>query len=537
MAYKASIKLHKGIWAYCSYWDDIIKQCLSTTNEYATEITSQRRRFERDFRSGGDESWYGKPVPKSLEEAMQRRTYQEIGKNPDGTLKIYDKAYLELEPFLQFLEKISLGLLPKPVIVPNDKQLGSFSLERAMMLPNKTLCLWSNKHKREYTIAEGVAIKNDDDTQKIVKIKLNNEYEGKKDEEQECSLFKLKDGSEAYLTQKLARQLCLWSNTDEREYNEDEGDPVLDDEGFNVYVNIKLNNSYKDKKDEEQQCAVYKLKKDGSEVYLTDKVIIVNGEQVLAPIVLAWGSLNKKSFLYQEKLPKPNNNVRIFVLIGGNCGKTQLYWAGLCGIMAAKFLSTKGYSVRVTGVVGLASTSDKFRFNNELYNDQGYRMDLIDMKSYDEEIDSAGLLYPLADASFFRVRCFDYFVARYWLYKDTLSGHLNRSLTNNEFERVVRDKIKAYQLGKEKENTIEQEKDVLYYFIGGDDVTSIDGARRNLARIIYCAEKSNRESLMRLGYAFEPLEPSIQKEFDDMVAQYNLGSIVCNPDFEPKTPY
>lgn len=316
--YKASVRLHKGIWEYCDYWDDITKQCLSTDNEYSIFMRAHRIRVEEDLlhkRRG--ESWFGSPVPKDTDDAMQRRTYQNV--------KLYERKYLDIEPMLQFLEKISTGLIPKPVIVPNDRQLGSFSLQRAMMSPTKPLCLWSNRDKREYMISDGVPVTEADGSQKLVKVKLNNEYVGKKeDEEEECGLFKLKDGSDVYLTQKLARDLCLWSNKYKQEFDEDGGTAVLDDNGDAVYVKIKLNNSYEGKKDIEQVCALYKLKKDDSLAYLTDKVL----DGKLAPIVLSWSSTNKKSFLYQEKLPKPNNNVRIFVLIGGNCTKTELYWAG-----------------------------------------------------------------------------------------------------------------------------------------------------------------------------------------------------------------
>lgn len=504
--YKASVQLFKGIWQYCAFWDDITKQCLSTDNEYSKYIRNHRAGVESQLKNGGSASWFGFPVPKDTADAMQRRTYQ--------NMELYEKKFFELEPFFQFLEKISTGLIPKPTIVPNDRQLGSFSLPRAMMSPIKTLCLWSNKHKREFTIAEGIPL------DKNVKVKLNNEYEGKKDEEVECPLFQLKDGSDAYLTQKLAKDLCLWSNKHKQEFGEAEGDPVLDENGDATYVKIKLNNSYKGKKDVEQECPLYKLKKDDSLAYLTDKVL--DGE--LAPTVLAWSSTNKKSFLYQEKLPKPNNNIRIFVLIGGNCDKTELYWAGITAVMATKFLSTKGYSVRVTAGVASASRgmNYRYRFNGQLFDGQGYRAELIDMKSYEEEIDSLGLLYPLADQSFFRVRCFDYFAASYWKYKDELDSGLSRSLQSMEFENLVRDKIKARE--------IEQEKDVLYYFIGGDDVTNIVGAKRNLARIIYCAEKKNRESLIKLGYGFEELEPNVKEDFEKLIAQYNLGSIKCNPD-------
>ena len=533
----ASIKLFKNLWQFCSYWDGKVKECLADNkgnNEYARQIIAKRENVVQRLKQRGQEGWFGVDcdgrIPKSWDDAMYRRTYQNIGIKPDGSLCLYDKVYLDIEPFLSSLEKISTGLIPKPVIVANNRQLGSFSLERAMMSPTKRICLWSNKHKREYTLAEGTQ------TGQTVKVKLNNEYINKKDIEVECPVFKLKDGSEAYLTQKLQRNLCLWSNIHKQEFDIDGGVPELDDEKDILYVKIKLNNSYKDKKDEAEQCALYKLA-DGTEAYLTDKVI----EGELSRKALAWSSLNKKSFLYQEKLPKPNNNVRLFVIIGGNCDKEELHWGGMVALMAAKFLSAKGYAVRVTGVIarrndapGRYPSSEQMTFSwydedktyheKERFDGTGYRVNLIDMKGYDEEIDTLGLLYPLADASFFRIRTFDYFTAEYWLFKDYCSSGLGYSCKTHEVESIVRDKIKSRE--------IEQEADVLYYFIGGDDVTSLEGARRNLAKIIYCAEKTNKESLIKLGHSFEvESDPIINKEFEELVEQYNLAGIICNnPD-------
>jgi hypothetical protein len=434
--YKATVRLHNGVWDYCSYWDKVVEECLSSKNEYADYIKKLRADNERNLRGGGDPSWYGSPVPLSVQDAMDRREY--LNK------ELFERKYLDVEPFLQKLEKISNGIIPKPVITPNDKQLGSFSLDRALMAPVARLCLWSNKHKKEFELNEGVAI-----------------YE----------------------------------------------------KGAQKKVKIKLNNSYKGKKDEAKQYAVFSLKEDGSEAYLTQKVNSANDR-------LKWSSRNKKSFLFLDKLPRLNRSIRLFVLIGGNCGRTELYWAGIVGIIVARYLSSKGYAIRITGCVGIQSQNHEGALLNFDGKKQfGYRIDLIDVKPYSEELNLWGMLYPLADASFFRVRCFDYFTARYWQFKDDMDTGLGRSIENYTFENIIHEKIKSRH--------IEQEKDTLYYFVGGDDVTSQAGAERNIARIIYCAEMSNRQALINLGHDFEPLSPNEEKEFEDLKAKYGLDESYC----------
>jgi hypothetical protein len=433
--YKASVKLHNGVWEYCAYWDKITADCLSSDNEYSNYIRKQRKEIDAELKLGGRSSWYGSPPPKSWQDAMDRREYL----NKD----LFERKYLDIEPFLQKLEKISNGILPKPVIVPNDRELGAFSLDRALMAPVPRLGLWSNKHKQEFEINDGEPVLNKDGSQKKVKLKLNNNYKGKKDEEKEYILFKLKkDGSDAYLTQKIVSE--------------------------------------------------------------TER--------------LKWGSRNKKSFLFLDKLPRLNRNIRIFILIGGNAGRTELYWAGIAGIVVARYLSSKGYAVRITGCVGIRSSSGfSFNFNDKMQG--GYRIDLIDVKPYDQELDVWGMLYPLADASFFRVRCFDYIASRFWYFKDDMNPYLGQAVQSYEFEGIIHEKLRNRE--------IEQERDTLYYFIGGDDVTSEGGAKANIARIIYCAEMSNRNALINLGQEFEPLPPNEEKELEELKELYGLEESSC----------
>ena len=442
MPYKATVKLFKGIWEYCSWWDKKVEECIASNTQYARELLNRRQEIDRELRrqnpSVGElerlQDWYGSPIPKSWQDATDRRTFQNMA--------LFNNIYDKLSPHIQKLEKISNSILPKDMIRPNDKNLGVFSLERALMSPEKILGLWSKKHEKFFYLGEG--------------------------------------------------------------------DQKFDEKGSPIRKKIKV---FEDDK-EEIEAVVFKLKKDGSEAYLTQlsegisysstgKALSGEGQ---------WGSLNKKSFLYKEKLPRPQRSVRIFVDIGANGNKTELYWAGVGATIISQFLMSKGYAVRITAINNTASTwrgmgemriapDRPFRFkeNNTYIKADGYRLNLMDVKGYGEELDTLGLLYPLADASFYRVRCFDYFMAEQWFFGDDLSTGLYSVPDFDESQTLIEEKI--------KEKSIEDEKDTLYYFIGGDSTASEQGIKDNIEYIVCDAERRNKELLEKLGYFSDLSDP------------------------------
>lgn len=204
-------------------------------------------------------------------------------------------------------------------------------------------------------------------------------------------------------------------------------------------------------------------------------------------------SSNKKSFLRKEKLPKPDRLVRLFVLTGANAGY-ETYYAGLSAIITAIYLESRGYSVRITGVIGVTMN---ILYKGSVQN--GSRFSMIDLKGYDETIDSLSLLYVLADSSFFRIRQFDYYLAQQYKYQDPLNTALGSMPDASVFKDMLFDKV--------KEREIAAEKDVLYYFFGGINITSMEAAKREVISIICNAETHNKEALERLGYSIE-VEPT-----------------------------
>jgi hypothetical protein len=427
--------LFKSLKHYTTYWDKIVANCRASNDTFAREITSDLDNLisydNNELRRGEDEGnigWYGSPVPKNWQDAMNRNVYENMG--------LYNSKYDELSPFFSMLEKISLGILPKEVIKPNDRQLGMFSLERALMSIDEILGLWSDKHAKYFYMGDGDVVLDKNGNEKKIKVKREVYGEIK---EVEATLFKLRlDGSEAYLTQL--------------------------EEGY-------------------EWDAKLKERKNGSP---------------------QWGSKNKSSFLYKEKHPRPNRNIRLFCTIGANCGHRELYWSGVATVLLANFLMFKGYAVRITAVVCQANGWGTY--NKDGKQIDGYRTCLFDVKSYEETLDSPKILYCLADASFFRVRVFQYWTAHQWYYKDSRNTGLGRVPTSEEVEKVL---LKAM-----KNKEIESEAETLYYFIGGDDVTSLERCKNLLTRIICMAEHTNKKALSDLGKEFPPPPPQERNDID-----------------------
>ena len=413
MAKNVQILLFKSLISYINYWDKEVLKTISTNNEYGNYIQERRSnnadRFTKpeNYGSPTNLKWYGWPVPKSNEEAMYRKEFL--------NMKLYREVYDQLEPFLAQLEKASIGVIPKEIIVPTELELGIFSFERAMMGMEGIPGLYSKKHDKYVSVEDGDPV--------------------------------LKDGKQTFTDDKKAIYKYNKSNNKE----------------------IPLGT----------ELWLQQLEKDGEKQY---------------------GSTNKKSFLKKEKYKRPANAIRLFVYVGGNWTQ-DTYWAGLTAVIAAQFLQTKGYSVRITVAIGIGSNRG-FNFQKpgeSPIQESGARYSLIDVKNYAETMDPLTLLYTVSDPSFFRVRVFEYFIAQMAKNKDELDKNLGHVESNKEFKDAF--------YGEVKKRHIEEEKDTLYYFLGGRDAEySVEGAQKDLLRIICHAENTNKQMLKSLGYEFEPIE-------------------------------
>jgi hypothetical protein len=403
----------KGVRAYCDYWDVIVAEIMAGGGRFATAIREQEAGQEAKLRRGKTNRdniiAYGEPVPDNVADAMYRRYFL--------NMELYNNAYTLMQPFLAKLEKMSNGIIPQDVIKPNDRELGVFSFERAMM-----------------------------------------SLQG-------------------------ATGLCVQKGDKKTFYKMNEGQPIIGKDG----------NQSKDK----EGRLLFKIEKNGETAFLTQ--LEEGGDK-------RWVSSNKKSFLYKEKHPKPKRMIRLFVLIGQNWG-VQAYWSGVTAVILANFLEGRGYAIRITAVVGVSSGGLNFGSGKEY----GSRYNKIDVKGYEDTMDSLALLYVLADPSFFRIRQFKYYLAQQYKYKDDLNIGLGSMPDPENFRKSLDE--------QQKMKYVEDEKDILYYFIGGSDVEDESDVQRQLIRIVCEVENQNKEILAKLmGVHFTPTDPSAN----------NTGDIDCS---------
>jgi hypothetical protein len=117
-------------------------------------------------------------------------------------------------------------------------------------------------------------------------------------------------------------------------------------------------------------------------------------------------------------------------------------------------------------------------------------------------------LYMTADPSFFRTRIFSYWYAEQHYREDTPDSGIGSMPSVRAMEIAILEKI--------KEKELEDEKDTLYYYFGGVEVTSLEDSKNQLIEMVCDAENKNREMLIKLGYQFEPPDTSQPKKAGDI---------------------
>jgi hypothetical protein len=404
---RAKVKYWNNLTEFIEFWDE---QVALASGDYRKNIDNKKRDVDAALRRGQSSDnlqAYGEPLPTSFDDAMYRRTF--LNKT------LYDDKYRELKPILESLEALSNRILPRPVITPNDRELGTFSLERAMMALEAELGLHDEKKDEWYALSDGIPIL------------------------------------------------------------EKDGKPKTNAEGYNLFY---LKNT-------KTILVLKEFEKDGEK---------------------EWGSSNKKVFLAMEKLPRPMKAIRMFVLVGANWGY-DTFWAGIVGIIAAQFLESRGYAIRITGVFGLYRGSGMNLDGNKKMS-EGYRFNFVELKMYDETMNALSLLYLTADPSFFRARIFTYWHAEQFYHRDTPNSGIGSMPSVDAMRGAILEKF--------KEKEITQEADTLYYYFGGTECVTFEGAKKQLIEMVCDAENTNREMLIKLGYAFEPLVQTNNKKVGDV---------------------
>jgi hypothetical protein len=253
-------------------------------------------------------------------------------------------------------------------------------------------------------------------------------------------------------------------------------------DGFEVET-YKVKDTYK-----------YKLKSDGSPVVLVPELKdgydtkeaqkflkeVEKGKNVFVALKEnnlkiggkeAFTSTIKKSYILKEKFPKPKNAIRLFVKIGCNYDvrHPKYKWTGYTAVGIAELLSILGYAVNIIGLIGT---------NNIRRNDFPTRYFAINLKNFDETLDTPSLLYAICDPTFFRIKGFEVIIKSAQYYQDYIDSQLGSSAKIGQLKSMVFNEFgKRDRLFNDKGNPTNSE--FLYYIIGDvlglNDVTNSNG--------------------------------------------------------------
>ena len=422
---KGKLKTFKSLDTFLDYWNNLqvsnekINAGYGTYEELLQSVKNDAEPRIRD----NDVSWYGEPIPKSYQDALDRNRYQLMNEFNDIYLRY-------IRPRLQEILKDSKAELELPTYRYNDLGLGLFDFNKAStgLVP-----------KYQYFSFE-----------KNIMVEGN-------------EVHTVQDGSKYKYILKSDNSPC-------------------------VLVPFILSD------DEDLLHKVYQEIHDGGEVFSVLKKynLRIGGKN-------AFGSIIKKSYLLKENVLKPKNAVRLFIKIGQNCNvKAEQYkWSGYAAVGIAQLLSLLGgYSVNIIGVLG-NETNINIKDDGNL--SFGYRFWGINLKSFEETLDAKSLLYVASDATFFRIKVFDYMVKQAGLYKDYYDNGLGRmSSVDTVSDMVFNEYGKRDRLflpnGKRNDKS-----EFLYYVIG--DIYNLDDMNKAILDIGLDVVNRNKSAKAKLlGY-------------------------------------
>jgi hypothetical protein len=209
-------------------------------------------------------------------------------------------------------------------------------------------------------------------------------------------------------------------------------------------------------------------------------------------------SSNKKVYLYKEKKPKMYKGVKIIVGLtrGGWTGWLNDYYTGMTAVALADILETLDYSVAIEVVMGggrCDAVCGGYPLNFSGVKSKGRRFFSFNAKTFDEQMDTDGLLYTLADPSFHNVK----FVSLL----NTFFGYFGDAL--NPFSDPLR-----YWHGIEKQDMVNPigmyhkymdmkkgNKDLMHFYV--HRVADEIGAVQQVKDIVLTVENKNKEALIK----------------------------------------
>jgi hypothetical protein len=143
---------------------------------------------------------------------------------------------------------------------------------------------------------------------------------------------------------------------------------------------------------------------------------------------------------------------------------------GIATAMIAQLLEIMGYAVSIIGIVPIGNWDSSYPS----------RYNAINLKFFEETLDSQSLLYTTADPTFFRMKVFENIIKSAEYYKDYIEEHLGTSLPIDVIKSMVYSEFgKRDKLFNDKGKATNSQ--FLYYIIG--DIFNVDELNRTILDI------------------------------------------------------
>jgi hypothetical protein len=208
----------------------------------------------------------------------------------------------------------------------------------------------------------------------------------------------------------------------------------------------------------------------------------------------------KKCYINKEKFPKPKSAIRLFIKFGANWDiNAEMYkWTGYTAVGIAELLTLLGYSVSIVGIVG-----DETRINYQGKMQDGVRCFGATIKKFEETLDTPSLLYTFSDATFFRVRYFQYIINSSYHYRDYMNDGLGSIVDLPFLKDVVFEEYGKRDKLFNKKGEINADSQFLYYIIG--DIYNQQDMTQSIREIGEHIVDENIQARIKMGY----IEPQI----------------------------
>jgi hypothetical protein len=241
-------------------------------------------------------------------------------------------------------------------------------------------------------------------------------------------------------------------------------------------------------------------KPDGETEFMESKGEETLKEAADKKYIVSVTSSNKKVYLYKEKKPKVYKGIKIIVGMtrGGWTQWINDFYTGMTVVALADILETLDYSVAIEVVVGggrCDAVCGGYPLNFNGVKSKGRRFFSFTAKSFDEQMDTDGLLYTLSDPSFHNVKFVSLLNTFFGYFGDALNPFADPLKYWHGIEEP--DMVNPIGMYHKFMDNRKGNKDVIHYYV--HRVADIQGVVQQVTNIVWEAENKNREALIKFA--------------------------------------